>query len=413
MSDPNPGRPMDDELEQAYARAQALAGGERGPAARVRANVLAAALEIAAQSAAPAADVPAARPPLTPVAPPVAAVGRGRPFPINLSSWRVRSGAAICAALVVGFTTWRWDAGRHFGDGQQVASASRAELSVGVVPPSPPAPPSDLPTPLAPPVYHALPAPPLAAPPIVVDPPPATQAEMAAAPARASTTREPDLVIAQADRSDRSLGLPPASGDSRVHVARPRPAAAPPAVILSDAAGPAPARAVVIAAAAAPPPAPAPAPPVQLALAAPNSTTLQRVEITGSSIRRIDAQDERADKATGANDAAKKAGPRAAGELTATAARQSPASLHSAAAQGDVATLQRLLEAHATDVDALDAAGRTALLEAVLAQQPGAVRLLLKAGADPARPDRSGLTPQAAARVGASAEIAALLGQPR
>jgi hypothetical protein len=52
------------------------------------------------------------------------------------------------------------------------------------------------------------------------------------------------------------------------------------------------------------------------------------------------------------------------------------------------------------------------LLHAVLAQQAGAVRLLIAAGADAGRADQAGLTPRVAALAGANAEIAALLGPP-
>ena len=105
MSEPTPGRPMDDELDQAYARSHALADDGRGPAASVRANVLAAAARIAAGEDAVAATAPS----LVPVAPPVAQVGRGRDGAINLSSWRVRSGVALCALLFVCAGIWCMD----------------------------------------------------------------------------------------------------------------------------------------------------------------------------------------------------------------------------------------------------------------------------------------------------------------
>jgi len=94
-------------------------------------------------------------------------------------------------------------------------------------------------------------------------------------------------------------------------------------------------------------------------------------------------------------------------------ANTAPPPLQAAAARGDVDTLKALLSDSAVRVDAPDADGRTALLHAVLAQQPAAVRLLLAAGADPGRADRAGLTPRQAAQTGASAEIAVLLSAPR
>ena len=90
MTASTPGRPdSDDDLDQAYARAHALADDGGEPPASVRANVLAAAREVAAQAKSRAAAEDGAAP-VVPVAPPVAAVGRGRPMAVNLSSWRVR-----------------------------------------------------------------------------------------------------------------------------------------------------------------------------------------------------------------------------------------------------------------------------------------------------------------------------------
>ncbi|HEY9025978.1 MAG TPA: ankyrin repeat domain-containing protein, partial [Burkholderiaceae bacterium] len=71
--------------------------------------------------------------------------------------------------------------------------------------------------------------------------------------------------------------------------------------------------------------------------------------------------------------------------------------LRRAADAGDVQAIRRLLAQPGAQVDAVDAEGRSALLHAVLARQPEAVRALLAAGADPARADRAGLTPRAAA----------------
>jgi hypothetical protein len=88
-------------------------------------------------------------------------------------------------------------------------------------------------------------------------------------------------------------------------------------------------------------------------------------------------------------------------------------SLQAAADRGDIDALKALLAAPSARVDIPDADGRTALLHAVLAQRPAAVRLLLAAGADPGRADHAGLTPRQAAQVGGNAEIAALLGATR
>jgi uncharacterized protein len=89
-----------------------------------------------------------------------------------------------------------------------------------------------------------------------------------------------------------------------------------------------------------------------------------------------------------------------------------PMTLQAAADRGDVEALRALLAEPAVRVDAPDAAGRSALLHAVLAQQAEAVRLLLAAGADPGRADQAGLTPRAAAQAGANGEIAGLLATP-
>jgi hypothetical protein len=94
-------------------------------------------------------------------------------------------------------------------------------------------------------------------------------------------------------------------------------------------------------------------------------------------------------------------------------AAPTPRPLQAAAGRGDLEALRKLLADPAMRVDAPDADGRTALLAAVLAQHPAAVRLLLEAGADPGHADRAGLTPRMAAQAGANAEIAALLAAPR
>jgi len=64
--------------------------------------------------------------------------------------------------------------------------------------------------------------------------------------------------------------------------------------------------------------------------------------------------------------------------------------IHIAAAQGDVAMLQMLLD-HGVGVDELDGAGGHALLWAAYKGQPEAVAFLLAKGADPALVDGSGM----------------------
>jgi hypothetical protein len=73
-----------------------------------------------------------------------------------------------------------------------------------------------------------------------------------------------------------------------------------------------------------------------------------------------------------------------------------PEALHRAAAAGDVAAIEGLL-AQATDVNARDSAGRTALLVAVLEGRGQAIATLLAHGADPNAADTAGVTPLAAA----------------
>ena len=132
-----------------------------------------------------------------------------------------------------------------------------------------------------------------------------------------------------------------------------------------------------------------------------------------TSVASVDsAHDNVAAKPAFSSDALKKASPELQGSLIVAGARQSPPPLQAAADRGDVEALKRMLADPATRVDAPDAAGRTALLHAVLSQHAAAVRLLIAAGADPGRADPAGLTPLAAARTGASAEIAALLAAP-
>jgi ankyrin repeat protein len=84
--------------------------------------------------------------------------------------------------------------------------------------------------------------------------------------------------------------------------------------------------------------------------------------------------------------------------------------LQQAADAGDVTTIRQLLSSPGASVDAPDSFGRTALMHAVLAQHPAAVRALLAAGADPNRADRAGFTPRAAAQTGGNSEIVQMLG---
>jgi hypothetical protein len=407
---------MDDDLDQAYARAHALADEGRGPSASVRANVLAAAREVAAQ-ATPREPAP----PLVPVAPPVAAVGRERAMAVNFSSWRVRSGAAVCAALLVAVGVWRFDETRHADGGVQVATAS-LELS------SPPVAPvaRELPVP-------ALPAAstPWLPPPVVDDPLASTR--VADAKAAKAAPRDKDLVVAQADTSDRAPRPSPAPEARRAafaaapairDTANAAPAAsvapAPAAPPAEAVATPQPATTVTVTASVAPqlatlPPMPPSVVQRRVPVAAePGSRSTgevtvasadaasPRVEITGSSIKRLDAP--AASKLQVVNESSLAA--------AGARARQAATPLHTAADRGDVEALKTLLAAPGARVDAPDATGRSALLHAVLAQQAGAVRVLLAAGADPARADSSGLTPRAAAQAGPNAEIAALLGVP-
>jgi hypothetical protein len=85
-----------------------------------------------------------------------------------------------------------------------------------------------------------------------------------------------------------------------------------------------------------------------------------------------------------------------------------PATLQSAAAQGDVAQATSLLDQGAV-IDARDEAGRTPLMLAVTQGQLEIVRLLLARGADPNAADNAGHTPLQQARQQNSREIAALL----
>jgi len=409
-------RSDDDELDAAYARSHALADEGREPSAAVRANVLAAARDVAAQAKARAAD--GATPPLAPAAPPIAAVGRGRTLAVNLSSWRVRSGAAICAALLVALGAWRLDAGHRVDNGVQVASAS-LELA---------APPTRaLPKDLPPPPLAAALAPYPPPPPVVDDPVDRTPAANAA-PAKA-TARDRQVIVAEADQAERA----PPTSEARIDAVPAAPGAPAPQAPSALAPAPAPAQAPTrtagtrIAAAAA-----AAAPPTQFTTLPPMAPSVvprrvpvvpsaepaskernilatatppqQRLDVAAAGGRRADA----ADGAPLSLDAARQAGP-TPGDSAEPRQRMT---LQSAADRGDVEALQALLAEPAVRVDAPDAAGRTALLHAVLAQQMAAVRLLLAAGAEPGRADHAGLTPRAAAQAGANAEIAGLLAAP-
>ena len=426
MTDPTPQRPtMDDDLDQVYARAHALADDGRGPSASVRANVLAAAARIAA------GDDDSAGPPLVPIAPPVADVGRGRARAINLSSWRVRSGAALCAMLLVGFALWRFDDNGRLGGDVQVA---QAELRLAEPQAAPM--PRDLPLPAA-----AAASYPYAAPPAVVEDPLDNGSSGRGAAAK-KAERDKDVVVAQLEKERSVARRASPSADT---IAQPRgvqPAAAPAAAMADAAAKPAPvvvasnapraeaaaappeeSTTVTIKAAAAPPQvvtspprapsvlprrvllvpqAPVAAAPVDPAAAAGNTT----VASAEPDRKTAEVAEARSLSKASASD---RALPSVAGSLAAPALRP----LQAAAGRGDLEALRKLLADPATRVDAPDADGRTALLAAVLAQHPAAVRLLLEAGADPGRADRAGLTPRMAAQAGANAEIAALLAAPR
>ncbi len=377
MSVDDAGRPdADEELAAAYACAQALADDGRGPSAAVRAGVLAAAAEVASGARARvAAD---AAPPRVPVAPPMAAVGRTRGRAVNVSSWRVRAGAAVCAALLVAVMSWRSDeSGRLHGD-VQVALAEMKRVA-----PPQSVPPQDLPAqaPL-PTVDDAL-----------------ARAQGVANANGKPSAREPDQVVAQAD--SRELAPPP-QADVPVRARRADERTAvhePPAPVEPDSKA---VDADVPRVAAAAPPSPVPAPTSDVSPAAPQGET------------RVATAQPDAPVLSGARLGAvsRKASSSPGGRLVSASARLVPAPLQSAAERGDVEALKALLADPATRVDAPDPAGRTALLHAVLAQRLDVVRLLVAAGADPDRADATGLTPRAAAQAGSNAAIAAALAAP-
>jgi hypothetical protein len=427
MSAPTPERPSPaDDLAQAYARAHAVTDADRGPSAAVRANVLAAAREIAAQAAQPGAPSAQASA-LTPVAPAVAAVGRDRPRAVNLGSWRLRAGAAVCAALLVGVASWRFETSRRFDADTQVAAASPDTRETKGASPLPP-------------VARDLPAPQVGAP-SIAETDAATQHAAPAVVADAGEARAKAPADARIIQPRDAAALSAQPGEARVQAKRssPIPVAPPaPVVTVSSVAQAArePALAYVPPQAiperatpnAAPAPEPRPtaiapaavAPPIVVAAAAPlreqvadadaASAKVQRTEITGGLARSSAAVGA---EATAAPEPAKRSAPASANlAFGASARRGGAAPLQAAADRGDVEALKALLASPATRVDAPDADGRTALLHAVLAQQVAAVRLLVAAGADPGRADLAGLTPRSAASTGANAEIAALLAAP-
>lgn len=434
MTQPTPERPtMDDDLDQAYARAHALADDGRGPSASVRAHVLAAAARIAA------GDDDAVGPPLVPIAPPVADVGRGRARAINLSSWRVLSGAALCAMLLVGLALWRFDDNRRLGGDVQVA---QAELRLAQPQAAPV--PRDLPLPAA-----AAASYPYAPPPAVVEDPLDNGSSGRGAAAK-KAERDKDVVVAQLEkeRSVARRAAPSADAIAPSGTFQPAAPAAPgtadiaakpaPVVVASnapraEAAAPPPEESTIVTSRAAtappqvvtsPPRAPSvlprrvllvpQAPPTSVAAApvdpsAPaGNTTVAAAEPDRKRAKVAELAEARTLSKASASD---RAPPSVAGSLSGAGAVPHP--LQAAAGRGDVEALRRLLADPAARVDTPDADGRTALLAAVLAQQPAAVRLLLEAGADPGRADRAGLTPRTAAQGGANAEIAALLAAPR
>ena len=466
MSEPTPGRPLDDDLDQAYARSHALAGDGRGPSASVRAYVLAAAARIAAGEAPEA-------PPLVPVAPPVTAVERKRGPAVNLSSWRVRAGAAACALLLVCAGVWRFDQNGRLGGGVQVALAELrlAEPRTAAAPAA-----HDLPVPAAAAASYPYAAPPA----VVVDPfdgsagghgPAAKHAERerevvvaqldeqrAAAsrqapqvdgvapssravppgPARAPAAADaaaPQRPVALASNAPRAEGKPTEQESATVTITAEAPAA--PATIMTAPALPPSAlpRRVMLVPHPASAPSARPAPAGNTVVASADADGVARdarraeIQAAPSPVARAaaaaapavvgGAEASRPEpmalaqpelRAASGTDALKRSKADMAGLVPAS---DRPDSLQAAADRGDVEALKALLAARAVHVDAPDAQGRTALLRAVLAQRPEAVRLLLAAGADPGRADHAGLTPRQAAQVGASAEIAALLGAPR
>ena len=421
----------DDDLAQAYASAHALRDGQAGPAASVRANVLAAAAAVAAAQSQPTAATPV--PPLTPVAGPVAAVVGDRDDAPNLSSWRVRSGAALCALLIVGVLGWRVMVPHQFG-GTVVASVdSTIEAKALQEAPAPPGEPRDLPPPkpnLPPPRQYEPPAvvADVAEPTVVLAPPAALPRERDAAAASAES-------LARAAAPAQALGYRPPSAIAAPAAPAPAPAPAP---VATPAPAPAPVSAQIaadksaqnadaaeqrLAKASRPEPAPAAAtaaaaaPPATLAAAAPPPETAGALGQAGAvpepGYFNTPRGDSTADALRGAA-SAKRAAPAAMASAMGANPHAQTLPLHAAAAAGDADALRRLLADPAARVDATDSAGRTALAVAVVAHRPVAVRLLLAAGADPEHADVSGATPRSLAhtlaRTGPAAEIAGMLG---
>jgi len=384
-----------DDLELAYRRAVALHDEGRAPASTVRANVLAAARDAALQASAASAVAMASMPAGRPGEGAMARPGAGRPQAANRSAWRLRAGATTCVALLVaGLVGWRIEEQRSKGLGDTVvalATSSDARVPLAAVERAAPAvralpaPVPALPTPPPPEVLadaapvlssprdggvaafaqRAVPARQLPSKPAVED-----AARLDAA--RVDGAARGATVVAQAAASAPALS-PSIVASSKQAIAQPLDSRVP--VALSRAAAPA---AVAVAAAHAP----------LLSPAAPSATL---VELSGQSVT------------PGAPSA-----PSAPLSVGAVSVHIAP-SLQRWADAGDVAAISRWLAAPGHAVDAPDVRGRTALLHAVMAGQPAAVRALLAAGADPMRADAQGLTPRDAARYSANAEIEALL----
>jgi hypothetical protein len=388
-----------DGLDLAYRDATALAADGRQPAPSVRASVLAAARDVAQQGAA-GAPVPAQGAAGSPSStsagatgvdmsdsPSIAPAGRGRPAAANLSSWRLRAGGAACVALLAAITGWRLNVGH--GDTQETRVAS-ASLSVARRDAA--APVAELPLPSVP-----MPSAPADAVPAGRSRPPQALRD-AAVPAEATRARQAARKTAEGARPrDASRGADIVVAQAGTHGVTPPPARQP-----------APAR-------------PAPGPLAISAATVPSSDAMaaQGVEVTGATASRFSGAAPTSPVRIASSDVARSSldegrlGPIApAAPLLASSARALATPLQVAADRGDLDALTQLLANPSVAVDAPDAAGRTALMHAVLSQQAAAVRALLAAGADPARADHAGLTPRAAARAGASADIAALLEDP-
>jgi hypothetical protein len=100
----------------------------------------------------------------------------------------------------------------------------------------------------------------------------------------------------------------------------------------------------------------------------------------------------------------------AAADSARTGGALTPATLHSAAAQGDLTQTATMLDQGAV-IDARDEAGRTPLMLAVTEDRVEIVRLLLARGADPNAADNSGHTPLQQATKRNLQDVAALLQQ--